>query len=104
MLGFTSSGCFVTGIILGFVLALCLGVGAIFYFNPAVKEQSVNKVESVWGEVKNKVDGSIDAVKNAPTAEPAIPAGKVAPRQQGTAPTQSSGGTRRPKIEIKVGI
>ena len=89
MFGITSSGCFLTGIVVGFILALFLGVACVFYFNPTIKEKSLSKVEEVWGNVKNKVDISLDAAKNAPTAEPQIPTGK---------------GALQPKVEIKLGF
>ena len=71
MLGFTSSGCFIMGIVMGFILALLVGVACVFYFNPEFKQKSVSKIESFWGSVKAGVDNSIDAVKKAPVAEPA---------------------------------
>ena len=77
MLGFTSSGCFIMGIILGFILALFVGIACVFYFNPEFKEKSISNVESLWGSVKDGVDNSIDAVKKAPVAEPAVPKAAV---------------------------
>lgn len=106
MFGITNSGCFVAGIIIGFILALILGIACVFYFNPEIKSATISKVESVWGTVKTNVDDSIDAVKKAPSAEPHIPQGPAAAKQPngrktGTpAPAPAS----RPRIEVKIGI
>ena len=70
MLGLTSSGCFITGIIVGFLLAAVVAIGCVFYFNPDLKERSIRHVETFWGQVKHGVDDSIDAVKKAPVADP----------------------------------
>ena len=70
MLGLTSSGCFITGIIVGFLLAAVVAVGCVFYFNPDLKARGIRHIESFWGQVKNGVDDSIDAVKKAPVADP----------------------------------
>lgn len=70
MLGLTSSGCFITGIITGFLLAIVVAVACVFYFNPDLKERGIRHIEMIWGDVKEGVDGSIDAVKKAPVADP----------------------------------
>ena len=72
MLGFTSSGCFIMGIIIGFILAVLVAVAALFYFKPDIKAQVLTHVEEQWSSVKNSIDNSIDAVKKAPVAEPAL--------------------------------
>ena len=108
MFGFTSSGCFIIGVIFGFILAAILAVGAVFFFNTDLRREGITYVESFWSKVKNSVDDSIDAAKKAPTVEPEVPLGasstsKPAGSSQGTpaapAPPQS-----RPRIEIKLGI
>ena len=106
MFGITSSGCFLTGIIVGFILAALVGVACIFYFNPTVKEKSLNRVEEIWSGIKTNVDGSIEAVKNAPTAEPQIPvpAKPAVPQKSGAPSPAGASGSRLPKIEIKLGI
>lgn len=70
MLGCTSSGCFIVGIIIGFILSLVVVTACIFYFNPSLKAQIVSHVEQMWGSVKSNVDTSIEVVKKAPVAEP----------------------------------
>lgn len=108
MFGITSTGCFFTGIIFGFILALFLGAACVFYFNPAIKEKSLNKVEEVWNSIKSGVDNSLSVAKNAPTAEPEIPAPKPGNSRQMRSGTpvvpQTPAPERRPKIEIKLGI
>ena len=106
MFGITSSGCFLTGIIVGFILAAIVGVACIFYFNPAAKEKSLTRVEEIWGGIKTNVDGSIEAVKNAPTAEPQIPvpSKSAVPQKSGAPSPAGASGSRLPKIEIKLGI
>lgn len=108
MLGIKSSGCFIIGIIMGFILALFVGTACLCYFNPDIKQKTLTRVEEIWSKIKSKVDGSIDAAKKAPTVEPEVPLGasstsKPAGSSQGTpaapAPPQS-----RPRIEIKLGI
>lgn len=71
MFGFTSSGCFILGIILGFILAAIVGVFCIFYFNPDFKNKSIEQVEYFWQKIKDNVDDSIDSVKKAPVASSA---------------------------------
>lgn len=110
MFGITSSGCFVMGIIIGFILALIIGAACIFHFNPNIKKTALTKVESVWGEVKSNVDSSIDAAKKAPTAEPHIPRQKTvaAPPERKTRNKLQIPGTPAqtsiPRIEVKIGI
>lgn len=108
MLGIKSSGCFIIGIIMGFILALFVGTACLCYFNPDIKQKTLTRVEEIWSKIKSKVDGSIDAAKKAPTVEPEVPLGasstsKPAGSSQGKpaapAPPQS-----RPRIEIKLGI
>ena len=70
MLGLTSSGCFITGIFTGFLLAVVVAIACVFYFNPDLKERGIRYVETFWGQVKDGVDDSIDAVKKAPVADP----------------------------------
>lgn len=110
MLGIKSSGCFIIGIIIGFILALFVGTACLCYFNPDIKQKTLTRVEEIWSKIKSKVDGSIDAAKKAPTVEPEVPlvpssstSKQPAGSSQGTpaapAPPQS-----RPRIEIKLGI
>ena len=69
MFGFTSSGCFIMGIVTGFIIALVIAVACVFYFKPDVKVQVISHVEQLWTKFKNNVDTSIEAAKNAPSAE-----------------------------------
>ena len=108
MLGIKSSGCFIIGIMTGFVLALFLGAGFVFYFNPDIKQKTLTRVEEIWDRIKKQVDHSLGAAKNAPTAEPAVPANQPSvPAAQGgggTAPAPAAPPSNRPRIEIKLGI
>ena len=119
MLGLTSSGCFITGLLIGFLLAIVVAVACVFYFNPDLKARSIRHVETFWGQVKDGVDDSIDAVKKAPVADPEyqialpgagpakavkepevkplLPAQKTAPVQPSTSP----GGLKAPR-EVKI--
>ena len=119
MLGLTSSGCFITGLVLGFILAAAVGLACVCYFNPEIKEQTIGRVEAFWGKVKDNVDSSIDAAKKAPTAEPQIGTStpktasskEISPRRsssgttKGTAPADAgNSGGKAPKIEIKLNL
>ena len=110
MLGIKSSGCFIIGILTGFILAFFAGIVCICYFNPDIKHKTVTRVEEIWKSIKSGVDGSIDAAKNAPTVEPQVSlppssptvknAAKTLKKERDAAvPPQS-----RPRIEIKLGI
>jgi len=79
MLGFTSTGCFIVGAFFGFIAAAVLAVACVFYFNPDIKNRVVTQVEQYWGSIKSGVDGSIDAVKKAPVAEPSLSAPRSSP-------------------------
>ena len=96
MFGFTSSGCFILGIIFGFILAAAVGVACVFYFNSDFKSKTVTQVEFYWNKVKNNVDNSIDAVKKAPEAEPEI----SSPQQP--QPSRTENKNDRPEININI--
>ena len=106
MFGIKSSGCFILGIIMGFILALALGGVCVLFFNPQFRAKAVGKVEKVWGSVKDSVDDSIDAVKKAPGARPVK---EEAPAQQNgssepqvTAPQKQRNEIELPLKGIKV--
>lgn len=92
MFGFTSSGCFIVGIIIGFIAAALLAVGSIFYFKPDIKAQVLSRVEQIWGDVKSNVDNSIEVVKKAPVAEPVL---EQSPPKAPAAPPGGVSGTRQ---------
>ena len=110
MFGIKSSGCFIIGIMTGFIIALFLGTACIFFFNPSIKQKTLDHVEQIWKKIKSNVDDSLDAAKNAPTLEPEIPAQKNNLSRQSTpaAPKQSSAPTtpagQKSRIEIKLNI
>ena len=113
MFGIKSSGCFIMGIVTGFILALIAGTVCICYFNPSIKEKTLGQLEAYWKNIKTGVDNSLDAAKRAPTAEPVIPQlpqskVKAVPGNNGTAPASSQApaapSEKRPLIEIKLGI
>lgn len=106
MLGIKSSGCFIIGIVTGFILALFVGTACICYFNPDIKQKTLTRVEEIWAKIKSNVDGSIDAAKNAPTVEPEVP---LSPSPSGSeqpaeTPQGQAAPRSRPRIEIKLGI
>ena len=43
MFGIKSSGCFILGIIMGFILALALGGVCVLFFNPQAAEKPVRE-------------------------------------------------------------
>ncbi|MBR7139160.1 MAG: hypothetical protein IKD44_06405 [Lentisphaeria bacterium] len=110
MLGIKSSGCFIIGIITGFILALVLGIVCVCFFNPTFKEKTLTHVEIIWKKIKNNVDDSLDAAKNAATHEPEIPGQKSVPAvtNDPTAPQHSPASPApaapKPRIEIKLNI
>ena len=92
MLGCTGTGCFVIGIVTGFILAAILGLFIVFHFNPDARESTLSSVRQVWTSVKSGVDNTLDAPAPAGTkrpVEPQIPEGKPAPRKA-AAPTSRS--------------
>ena len=106
MFGLTSSGCFITGIVFGFILAAVLGISCIFFFTPEIKNTTINRIEEIWGNVKKQVDGSISAAKNAPVAEPEIKITPAASQPQTQPQTQPNGAAKgkAPLVEIKLGF
>ena len=110
MFGIKSSGCFIIGIITGFIIALFLGTACVFFFNPSIKQKTLDHVEQIWRKIKSNVDDSLDAAKNAPTLEPEIPVQKNLSPGKGTpaAPVQPSAPAapagQKPRIEIKLNI
>lgn len=110
MFGIKSSGCFIIGIMTGFIIALFLGTACIFFFNPSIKQKTLDHVEQIWKKIKSNVDDSLDAAKNAPTLEPEIPGKQNVPPGKSAlpAPNNSSApaaqGTQKSRIEIKLNI
>ena len=108
MLGLTSSGCFITGTVFGFILAAILGGACIFFFNPDLKNKTINRIEEVWNGVKQQVDGSISAAKNAPVAEPEIkisqPSVSSPDKASQKAPQQEGAKEKSPLVQIKLGF
>ena len=110
MFGLTSSGCFITGVVFGFILAAFLGISCIFFFNPEIKNSTLNRIEEIWGNVKKQVDGSISAAKNAPVAEPEIKIrqNSSSETQQGQRLQQQQANDKKtnksPLVEIKLGF
>ena len=98
MFGIKSSGCFILGIIMGFILALALGGVCVLFFNPQFRAKAVGKIERVWGTVKDSVDDSIDAVKKAPGARPVKE--ESAPKGASSEPDVSAPKKQRTEIEL----
>lgn len=110
MFGFTSSGCFIIGVIFGFILAAILAVGAVFFFNTDLRREGITYVESFWSKVKNSVDDSIDAAKKtpAPCRSPKNGTDSADPQSAAepdvTFPQQKEDKTRKPGITINIGM
>ncbi len=84
MFGFTSSGCFLAGIFVGFAVAFLVAIACLFYFNPNIKNQVIPHIEQVWNSIKSGVDSSIDTVKKAPVAEPSLKPVAAVPQPSGS--------------------
>jgi len=50
------------------VILTAIGFGLYFWLNPQKRGQGIEKVEVVWGNVKNKVDAGLEKAK--PAGEP----------------------------------
>ena len=85
MLGFTRTGCFFTGVVMGFILALALVFFVVCQCDPGFRDS----IRQIWTSVKSGVDNTLDASRKpvaSPPAEPQIPQGKPAPRGAVPAP------------------
>ena len=83
MLGCTGTGCFVVGIVTGFILAAILGLFIFFHFNPDVRDSTLSTVRQIWTSVRSGVDSTLDTPPPPHTpraAEPQVPEAKPAPR------------------------
>jgi len=102
MLGCTGTGCFVVGIVTGFILAGVLGLLIFFHFNPDVRESSLSAVRRVWTSVRSGVDSTLDTpAKPGPTPppEPQIPQAKPAPAPALGASPRSAAPAAAPRTE-----
>ena len=87
MLGCTGTGCFVVGIVTGFILAAILSLFIFFHFNPDVRDSTLSTVRQIWTSVRSGVDNTLDTPAPAGTnrpVEPQIPEAKPAPREAAT--------------------
>ena len=82
MLGCTGTGCFIVGIVTGFILAGLLGLLIFFHFNPDVRDSTLSAVRQIWTSVRSGVDNTLDtpAKPAARPPEPQIPQAAPAPR------------------------
>ena len=85
MLGFTRTGCFFTGIVTGFILALALVFFVVCRCDPGFRDS----VRQIWTSVKSGVGDALDTSRKPP-AEPRIPQERPAPADEVSAPAPRS--------------
>ena len=93
MFGCTRTGCFIMGVVLGFLLASALVLFCLFQLNPSFREKTVTGTRQIWIQVKGGIDDAVgtEQVKPPPPPppEPAVPVVKrdrVAPGPAPAAP------------------
>lgn len=89
MLGFTRTGCFFTGIFVGFILALALVFFVVCGCDPGFRDS----VRQIWTSVKSGVGDALDTTGKPgtkPPAEPRIPQERPAPADEVSAPAPRS--------------